>query len=251
MKLLNKSNFDIVSDFDRTITSSDSLTSWGIIGGRGVLPKEYDFERNSLYNYYRPIELDNRIDDAIKMVAMNDWFSKHFDLFIKYKLNKTQIVDILSDRKIMSFRNGFLEFFNYLDINNIKIKILSAGIGDFVLRFFEMNRCSFVNLNIRSNFFKFDRNGVVIGIDGPAIHTLNKHLYAFKKEDKDFVVLLGDQISDIMMIDGYSRENVIAVAFVSKENIDEIDSFKDIFDMVLTDDIGFDVLLDDLKNVIE
>ena len=46
-----KNNFEVVMDFDRTITSADSLPTWATVNGRGILPKEYDFERNVLYHF--------------------------------------------------------------------------------------------------------------------------------------------------------------------------------------------------------
>lgn len=250
IKKLTKDNFDVVLDFDRTITASDSLTSWGVLSGRGILPNEYDFERNSLYNFYRPIELDNNLDEAVKMVAMEDWQNRHLDLFKKYNLNKNQIIDAFSDSNVMTFRKGFLEFFKYLSDKNIMFNILSAGIGDFFLKFLEMNDCSFVNLDVRSNFLNFDRNDVVIGFKGPVIHNLNKHKFAFKQKNNDYVILIGDQVSDIMMVEGYERDNIIAIAFVPEDNVLEIESFNDVFDMVLTSEEGFDVILKDLKDVL-
>lgn len=246
-----KNNFEVVMDFDRTITTDDSLPTWATVNGRGILPKEYDFERNALYSYYRPIELDNEVDEVVKMVAMEDWLNKHLDLFKKYQLNKEHILDLYSDKGIMTFRKDFLDLFKYLDNNNIKLDILSAGIGDFFLKFLEMNGCSFVNLDVKSNFLNFDRNGNVIGFKGPLIHALNKHDFAFKKDNKDYVLLIGDQVSDIMMVDGYNKDNILSVAFVSDSNMSEIESYKDVYDMVLSSDQGFGHILNDLKSVID
>ncbi|MBQ7105487.1 MAG: hypothetical protein IJN90_06485 [Bacilli bacterium] len=248
---LTKDNFNIVTDFDRTITSSDSIATWGIINNRGILPNEYDFERNSLYNYYRPIELDPNLDEAVKMGAMEDWLNKHLDLFKKYELSKDNIIDVFSVEDMMTFRKGFLDFFKYVDDLNIPFNILSAGIGDFLLKFLEINNCSFVNIDVRSNFLKFDRKDIVIGFKGPIINSLNKQMFAYEKEDQDYVILLGDQVSDIMMVKGYPRENIIAIAFVPDDNMQEMESFKDVFDVVLTNDEGFDEILKDLKSVLD
>ena len=172
-----KDNFEVVMDFDRTITTDTSLSTWATVNGRGILPKEYDFERNALYSYYRPIELDSEVDEVVKMVAMEDWLNKHLDLFKKYELNKEHIFDLYSDKDIMTFRKGFLEFFRYLDNNNIKVDILSAGIGDFFLKFLEMNDCSFVNLDVKSNFLNFDRNdNVHDGLKGITNYIYKNHI---------------------------------------------------------------------------
>lgn len=244
-------NFEVVSDFDRTVTSSTSTTTWGILNHRGILPSEYDFERNALYSYYRPIELDTELDDAVKMGAMEDWINKHLELFAKYELNKDHIIEAFSFDDIMTFRKGFIDFFKYLDKNNIRFNILSSGIGDFLLKFLEINDCSFVNIDVRSNFLKFDRNDVVIGFKGQVINSLNKTQFAYEKTNKDYVLLIGDQVSDIMMVSGFDRDNVLAVAFVPDDNMSELESFKDVFDMVLTDEESFELLLKDLQRVLD
>ena len=84
LKNFTKDNFEVVMDFDRTITTDDSLATWATVNGRGILPKEYDFERNALYSYYRPIELDSEVDEVVKMVAMEDWLNKHLDSYLKF-----------------------------------------------------------------------------------------------------------------------------------------------------------------------
>lgn len=251
LKNLTFNNFEIVTDFDRTITRSDSPATWGVLNHRGILPSEYDIERNALYSYYRPIELDSDLDDAVKLGAMADWFDKHLDLFKKYQLSKEHIIEVFSCDNIMIFRKGFLDFFKYLDDYNVSFNILSAGIGDFLLKFLEINNCSFVNIDVKSNFLKFDSNDIVIGFKGPIINSLNKHQFAYEKTNKDYVILIGDQVSDIMMVKGYDREHVIAIAFVPDDNMNEIESFKDVFDLVLTNEEGYDSLLSSLREVLD
>lgn len=246
-----KNNFEVVTDFDRTITGSNGLTTWGILNESDILPKEYAFERNSLYNYYRPIELDVDIDEAVKIGAMEDWYNKHLDLLKKYSLSRDNIIDLFSNKEIMEFRKGFVEFYNYLDSLNIRFNIISSGIGDFVLKFLEINNCSFVNLTVTSNFLNFDRNGYVIGFRDSLIHNLNKHNFSLEKTNKDYVLLIGDQVSDVMMVDGFERDHVLSVAYVPEDNMKELEVFRDVFDIVLTGNEGFDVLLKDLKSVIE
>ena len=251
LKNFTKNNFEVVTDFDRTITGSNSLTTWGILNDTDILHKEYTFERNSLYNYYRPIELDIEIDEAVKMGAMEDWYNKHLDLLKKYSLSRDNIIDLFSNKEVMEFRNGFVDFYNYLDSLNVRFNIISSGIGDFVLKFLEINNCSFVNLTVTSNFLNFDRHGHVIGFRDSLIHNLNKHNFSLEKTNKDYVLLLGDQLSDVMMVEGFDRDKILAVAYVPEDNMNELESFKDVFDIVFTNDEGFDILLKDLKSVLD
>ena len=54
-----------------------------------------------------------------------------------------------------------------------------------------------------------------------------------------------------MMVSGFERDNVLAVAFVPDDNMVELESFKDVFDMVLTDEESFELLLKDLQSVLD
>ena len=48
----------VVTDFDRTLTSHDSETSWNILSQSNIMGDEYCKERKAFFDYYRPIELD-------------------------------------------------------------------------------------------------------------------------------------------------------------------------------------------------
>ncbi len=81
----NLDNLYFVLDFDRTITTSDSETSWSMISLYKDIPSEYLKETKILSNYYRQIELSEDIDNLYKYKMMEEWFVKHFKILIKYK----------------------------------------------------------------------------------------------------------------------------------------------------------------------
>lgn len=248
---LTKDNFVIVSNFDRSITKGNSKATWGCLNGHGLLDYEYDIERNNLYAYYRPIELDYEMDDAVKMMAMEDWLYKHSELFKKYSLSKDIIKQLFDIEDVMLMRDGFKPFFDYVTNNNIKFNIVSSGIYDFIVAFLEKHDCYNDLVNIEANKLAFDRNGVVVGLKGEIIHAFNKVKHSFYDKDKEYTLLIGDQVSDIMMVKDYKKDNVITVGFISDESSSELESFKDVFDIVLTDDESFDIVLNDLRNVFE
>ncbi len=53
-------NIYVVADFDKTITSGNSATSWSILASSNLVPSSYIKERDELYKYYRPIEVDEK-----------------------------------------------------------------------------------------------------------------------------------------------------------------------------------------------
>lgn len=100
----------ILTDFDRTITSGCSNSSWSILSKSGMVPEEYVLERQKLYEYYRPIEIDEELDYEIKNNLMTEWWNKHISLFIKYKMSEEVINKAANDLHVMSFREGAKEF---------------------------------------------------------------------------------------------------------------------------------------------
>ena len=114
IKILKESSVCVVTDFDRTITSGDSDSSWGVISKSNLIPNEYLKDRTDLYNYYRPIEIDENIDYIEKNKLMIEWWNKHIELFKKYKFTKEVIEEVANNSKAMTLRRGSKEFLKQL-----------------------------------------------------------------------------------------------------------------------------------------
>ena len=134
-----ESSICVVTDFDRTITSGDSNSSWGVISKSNLVSKQYLKDRTDLYNYYRPIEIDENLDYVEKNKLMIEWWNKHIELYKKYKFTKEIIDEVASDTEAMILRTGSKEFLKKLYEKNIPVIIISAGIGNFIETFFRKN----------------------------------------------------------------------------------------------------------------
>ena len=237
----------ILTDFDRTITTANSESSWGILSNSGLVTKEYEEERQSLYNYYRPIEIDEEIDYETKDKLMTEWWNKHINLLIKYRMSEEIINKAANDIKVMSFREGAKEFLKNMKERNIPVIIISAGIGNFVKQFLIKNECDFDNIFIVSNFIKFE-NGIASGIIGNVIHSLNKNEVSLPKKICDLVsertniILLGDNVSDVRMAKTKESTNVLKIGFLDEKVKENMKYFNDSFDVVCTDNTGYDEL---------
>lgn len=231
------SNIYVVADFDRTITKGNSKTSWSILSDSPYVPKEYVKDRQDLYNYYRPIELNESMDINLKSNFMKEWFQKHISLFVKYKISKDIFKNAASDLRIMEFRSGAKEFIGFLNQNNIPLIIISAGIGNFIETFLELNNCYFDNIYVSSNKIIF-KNNIAVGVEGNIIHSLNKNEVSLpqnikeKLNNRKKVILLGDQISDLRMVDKSKHDIVYTTCFLTDEGKDNIEKIKSKFDIV-------------------
>lgn len=234
-------NYYVVMDFDRTITNGSSKTSWSILAGSDLVPECYIEERDKLYNKYRPIELDEEMDYEKRVNLVSEWFRLHIELFVKYKISEEVFEKAGRDLRIMEFREGAKEFLEFLYKKNIPVIIISAGIGNFIESFLRANNAYFDNIYISSNRVIF-KDGFACGIGENIIHSLNKNEVSLPCDVKDKinlrnkVILIGDQISDLMMVDDNKHDEVIKIGFYSTRSEVDLELFKNSFDIVCIDD---------------
>ena len=247
-KFKNLNNLYVVADFDRTITDGNSNTSLAVLANSNIAPKEYIEERNKLYNYYRPIEIDPNIPFDEKYTLMEEWFKKHFELLVSYKTKESNYRDILIDSNLMYFRSGAKEFIEFLHKNNIPLIIISAGIGNIIENFLKINNCSYDNIHIISNKIIFN-NGIATGVDNKIIHSLNKNETSLTQDilnkinNRKDVILLGDQIGDLLMVDKNTDKELLTIGFLADDTKDNLDIMNNSFDIVCdTNDTYIDIL---------
>jgi len=255
-----KSKLHILADFDRTLTRAyvngeDTPSVISELRKGDYISKEYAKKANDLAAFYHPIEVDSKLSNKEKKKAMHEWWSKHFDLLIESGLNKKHIQQIIDKGKI-EFRDGALEFLDLLHKNNIPLVIISSsGLGgDSIEMFLEKKHKMYSNIDIVSNIYIWDENGNAVGIKKPIIHVMNKDetvlrdypFYENVKHRKN-VILLGDSLGDVGMIEGFDFHNLIKVGFLNEEVEKQIDSYKKEYDVIILNDQNMDFVNDLIK----
>lgn len=243
----NDKDFYILTDFDRTITSGDSNSSWGILSGNNF-NEEYEKERKKLHNYYRPLEIDSNISFEEKNKLMEEWWIKHINLLIKYKISEDIVKNALNDNNLMKFRKGAKDFLKNMYERNIPVIIISAGIGNFIEQFLIKNNCYYKNIYIISNFIKFENN-IAVGIKGNIIHSFNKNEISITKEIKEVIknktynIVFGDTIGDSFM----SNEKSLKIGFLDEKIEENLNDYKNNFNIVCTNNTSYEDLFNELK----
>lgn len=223
----NLDNLYVVADFDKTITNGSSKTSWSILASSDLVPESYIDERQALYDFYRPIEVSDTAEYSYKLQMTKEWFQKHIELFIKYQLSKEVFEEAATNLRVMEFRPYAREFIEFLHDNNIPLIIISAGIGNFIESFLEHNNCNFDNIYISSNKIIFD-DGIAVGVGENIIHSFNKNEVSLpddildKIRNRDSVILLGDQVSDLNMVDRDIHSSVLSIGFLTTDFSKEV-----------------------------
>lgn len=264
-KIQGKEQIQILSDFDRTLTKgyysskkASSIISY--LRNGNYLTKDYPDKAHELFDIYHPIEIDPNISIKIKKQKMQEWWEKHFELLIESGLDLKTIkkaVKEMTEKNNLELRYNHEEFFNILKNNNIPLIIISSSIGDMLLEFLKIKGLLSNNLHIISNLLEFDKNGKSIGIK-KIIHVFNKNEIEIKDSPiykeiikRKNILLLGDSIGDLGMIENIDYDNVIKIGFLDDNIENNLEEYKKNFDIILLNNSGMDFINDLLKELIE
>mgnify|MGYP001560227738 FL=1 len=246
----------VLADFDRTLTRAyvDGEKTPSLISElrrRGYISPEYTAKAQALADNYHPIEIDPEIPSGKKKKSMHEWWTKHFDLLIKSGFNKKHLEAVINSGKVR-FREGALQFLDLLHYNisgRIPIVIISSsGLGDDSIKLFlEKHHRNYTSIQIVSNKYEWDKDGNAVRVREPIIHCMNKDesvlnesiWYKSLRDDlksRRNVLLLGDNVGDIGMINGFNYKNLIKVGFLNENVEPNLQKYKENFDIVILND---------------
>ena len=246
-----KEKIHVVSDFDRTITcglDAEGKRTATVISQLRSDPKylgeDYMKEAHRLFDVYHPIEIDNSVPLKEKQTKMHEWWEKHFELIAKIGLTRKLINEVVEERSL-NFREGTKEFLSSLNKNNIPLVIMSAASGDMIIEYLKKNNLLFSNVQVIANLYEWE-NDKALRIKEPIIHTFNKTEVSLEDtevydtiKDRKNVILLGDSLGDVGMVEGFDYDNLIKIGFLN-ENVDEnLEKYKNNFDIVIVGDGDF------------
>ncbi len=250
--------FHVLSDFDRTLTNANVPSLISILRDGNYLVPGYAEKANILFNKYYPLELNPKISLKEKKKAMREWWITHFELLIKSGLNKKDLKKIVKSKKV-KFRKGVLEFIDFLHYHKIPLVIMSAsGLGeDIISMYFERENKLYDNIYIVANLFEWDETGNAVNVKKPIIHGMNKNETAIQKfpvfkiiKNRKNVLLLGDSLGDIRMIEGFNYDSLIKIGFLNDNVENNIEYYKKNYDIIILNDSSMDYVNELLKQII-
>lgn len=251
-------NLHVLSDFDRTITKPNVPSLISVLRDENYLTLDYPEKAKALYNKYHAIEIDSKINLDEKKKYMEEWWNLHFDLLLKSGLTKNDVEKAMESSNL-ELRDKAPEFLKILNEKNIPLVILSsAGLGkESIEIFLSKKNLLLPNIYIISNSFEWDKNGKAIAVKRPIIHGLNKNeiiiknypeIYSKIKNRKN-ILLLGDDLADANMAEGFGYEKITKVGFLD-ENIEQnLPAYKSAFDIVLANNSSMQPVIDLLENL--
>ncbi|NCF75174.1 MAG: hypothetical protein GWO87_01660 [Xanthomonadaceae bacterium] len=250
----------VLADFDRTLTkngkSRPSIIS--ILRDKNYLRSDYSQKAKALFNKYHPMEVDPYILMKQKKKAMEEWWRSHFNLLVKSGLNKKDLKSII-ELGIIEFREGVLEFLDFLKEYKIPLVIMSSGgLGkDPIKIFLNKKKRLYNNIHIISNSYNWDKAGNAISVEEPIIHCMNKDETMIQKfpvfkviKERKNVLLLGDNLGDIGMIDGFDYDNLIKIGFLNSEIEKNLEEYQRSYDVLILNDGSMDYVNNFLKKIV-
>ena len=259
------SNIHIIADFDGTLTKTNLpgekfLSIIHLLRSKkyNYLSDDYKQKAEALFAKYHPIEVDSSLDLKFKKQMMEEWWVAHFNLLIESKLKLEYIEKVCMGGDIL-LKDGCNELFNFLKQNNIPIIIMSAStMGNANEVYLKYNDCLFDNIYFIANHFIFDDNGFAIDYSRPVIHSLNKDETVIKDFPDVFekvktrknIILIGDGMGDIKMADGFDYNNLLKVGFLHEKQEENMEYYKNNYDVVLLEDNSIDFVNKFLKEII-
>ncbi|MDO8141470.1 MAG: hypothetical protein Q6358_08230 [Candidatus Brocadiales bacterium] len=258
------SNIHVLADFDRTLTyafvDGEKIPSIiSVLRDGTYLTPDYAEKAHALFNKYHPIEVNPHLSLQKKKKAMLRWWGEHSDLLVQSGLNKKDLEKVAGSPKI-KFREGALDFIDFLHSHDIPIVVMSSsGLGkDAVSLCFQRHMRLYSNVHIISNSFVWDKNDNATGFKKPIIHSMNKDetmlhdfpVYDLVKNRKN-VLLLGDTLEDVGMIEGFDYKNLIKIGFLNENVDDNLEYYKKNYDVVILNDSSMEYINELLKSIIE
>ncbi|ODN05144.1 7-methylguanosine phosphate-specific 5'-nucleotidase [Orchesella cincta] len=254
----------VIADFDATLSCYHSAgkkceTSYGVLQNSRLTPEDVKVRGAELFKQYHPIEIDSSISAEEKALKMVEWYERKHDNYVtsSRKLKSTDITEMVKEAHL-DLRDGSDKVLGKLHSANIPTLVFSAGSGNVVEGVLKLRNVFHSNTKVISNFMEFDENTKeLVRFRKPVVHPGNKNeaalhgdngQYFDKLKCRNNVILLGDTIGDTTMAKGVSNPNAILKIGYLNFNFDQqLESFKDAFDIVLVDDqtVHFvDALLD-------
>ena len=251
----------VLSDFDKTLTKAfiEGQEVHSIIAqireGKYLTP-DYSPRAHALFDRYHPVEIDLRIPLKEKKKAMHEWWDMHFKLIAECGLDKKVMMEIVRKRKLR-FREGALEFIDLLHQHNIPLVIMSAAPGDMLRMYLEQEKRLYDNVYILANLFEFDRGGRVVRVKEPIIHSMNKDETALQDfpvfeviKDRRNVVLLGDSLGDVGMIEGFDYSSLLKIGFLNENAENNLKAYRKSYDVVVLNDSDMNYVNELMRRII-
>lgn len=216
----------LVIDFDKTITTNESLSCYRIFLKEGVLKERL---RNYMIMLFDLYERRKTLNEPFMM----SWLKRVHNIIKLSEITSLKLRFIVKDliNKEIFLRRNVRKLVEDCNNNNVKIIVYSAGIEEIIKIIFEEYGINTNNMTIVANSINFSNDGTIHSFRQPLITKCNKnyktlkYLLKMKKNNnkkkkikikKNSCIVVGDSKNDIYMVK--SKYIKISFAYTSNRN---------------------------------
>lgn len=256
------SKLQVISDFDKTLSRAHKdgvkcQTTYCILEEAPSLSEDFRNQSSCLCDHYHAIEIDPHLTKAEKRPYMIEWYTKSITLMPTSGMSKDKVPDLVKESNVC-LREGSGAVLDSLNSHNVPVLVFSAGIADFLIEVLRQQNLLLPNMKVVANFMRFDEKNKLIGFKGNLIHPFNKNRSSLGNDDyfnslksRSNIILLGDSLGDLDMLEGTQNVDVIlSIGFLNDKIEDCLLDYLDAYDIVLTDDQTMDVVSGLLQSIL-
>jgi 5'-nucleotidase len=241
-------------------------TAYSLLSDSKVISDTCKQKMKDFHAKYFPLEFDPAIGFDEKYKLMDEWWAASNGALIEEKATMDLINQSVLEAKL-SLRPGFATAVQMAHQYDIPVIVFSAGITQIieeVLRKLGPTDLMFPNVHVVANDLITDSNNVVVAFKEPLMHSLNKKDTSVAMVStnqfewfaplrrRTNVLLLGDNLGDANMSDGYDHTEscVIKVGFLNANEQGLLEAYSRAFDIVVLNDGPMVPVANFLKEVI-
>lgn len=133
---LDKGNFYVVTDFDRTLTKGGSISGWRVLYHSDLLGEDFKTRYDEIHDKHN-----------------KTWecrFKEYIDLLHEKNINDKIIKEAVR-KTDLQLRDGAKEFLKKMNQMKIPVIIISCSIRNVIKEYLKFNNCDYNNIYIYSN----------------------------------------------------------------------------------------------------
>jgi 5'-nucleotidase len=202
----------LITDFDATLTTGDSEQCHDIVGSSKVMSDAFLAE-------FAPL-LDWTSNAAIDGV---EWWDRAHELMIEHGMPRRALIPRLVREAKTRFRPGALEMLKQLELANVPVLIVSAGLADVIEEFLRQYGAFSENVTICSNRLNYSADSAPKSVSpSPPITSFTKE-YAYSSASSFFaqhktrrgIIQLGDSLTDVDPAKKVPYDQLLSVGFLN------------------------------------
>lgn len=239
---LDKENFYVLSDFDRTLTKGGSISTWRVLHETNLLGEAFPIMYDTIHDR---TGIDKSFSDEQNSKLYEERFKDYMRLLKDSNFNE-KIAKQSALKTGLQLRDGAKEFLREMADLKIPVIIISCSLKNIIEEYLKVQNCYYDNVYIYANEYNDDLEKCIYNVTPYTKSKINfsEELSNLIKNRK-YSLLFGDITDDVRM--ARDLENTIAIGFLDKHIEENLEEYKKVFDIVLTNQGSFSEIKEYIK----